>query len=161
MSIPISQSIPPPHSPFCIHMFVLYVCASISALQISSPVSFFQIPHPSELSPSFVHLSGWTDPHSMAIHMQFQPPEFFFEYQLLTQRSAPVVAPRPRLRVHTWLALLSSWGSVGEEGLGWHHRLVSGGAPSAPSLIPELSHLSDHHSGRVWAQHSCGIHSQG
>ena len=26
VSIPISQSIPPPHSPFCIHMFVLYVC---------------------------------------------------------------------------------------------------------------------------------------
>ena len=33
-SIPISQSIPPPHSPFCIHTFVLYVCVSVSALQI-------------------------------------------------------------------------------------------------------------------------------
>ena len=37
MSIPISQFIPLPHS-LVIHMFVLYVCVSISALQISSSI---------------------------------------------------------------------------------------------------------------------------
>ena len=37
MSIPISQLIPPPY-PLGIHMFILYVCVSISALQISLSV---------------------------------------------------------------------------------------------------------------------------
>ena len=34
MSIPVSQFIPPPLSPLGVYMFVLYVCASISALKI-------------------------------------------------------------------------------------------------------------------------------
>ena len=38
----ISQFIP---SPLAIHTLVLYVCVSISALQISSSIPFFQIPH--------------------------------------------------------------------------------------------------------------------
>ena len=37
-----------PGSPLGVHTFVLYVCVSISALQISSSVSFFQIPHISD-----------------------------------------------------------------------------------------------------------------
>ena len=39
MSIPISQFIPP-HFPLGIRTFVLYICVSISALQISSSVSY-------------------------------------------------------------------------------------------------------------------------
>ena len=41
MSIPISQFIPPPLSPLGVHMFVLYICVSISALQTGSSVPFF------------------------------------------------------------------------------------------------------------------------
>ena len=46
MSIPISQFIPPrppplPLSPCGVHMFVLYICVSISALQTGSSVPFF------------------------------------------------------------------------------------------------------------------------
>ena len=46
MSIPISQFIPPPPllpplSPLGVHTFVLYICVSISALQIGSSVPFF------------------------------------------------------------------------------------------------------------------------
>ena len=46
MSIPIAQFItpPPPHpplSPLGVHMFVLYICVSISALQTGSSVPFF------------------------------------------------------------------------------------------------------------------------
>ena len=33
MSVPISQFISPPSSPIGVHMFVLYVCVSISVLQ--------------------------------------------------------------------------------------------------------------------------------
>ena len=40
------QSQSPVSSHIGIHMFVLYVCVSISALQIGSPVSFCQIPYP-------------------------------------------------------------------------------------------------------------------
>ena len=47
-SISISQFILP--SPLLgIHTFVPYICVSISALQISSSVSFFQIPHISDV----------------------------------------------------------------------------------------------------------------
>ena len=42
---PISQFIPPPPFPLGSHMFVLYVCVSISALQIRSLVPFLSIPH--------------------------------------------------------------------------------------------------------------------
>ena len=48
MSILISQFIPPPPpplSPLGVHMFVLYICVSISALQTGSSVPFFEIPH--------------------------------------------------------------------------------------------------------------------
>ena len=51
MLIPISQfiTLPPPLplplSPLGVHMFVLYICVSISALQTSSPVPFFYVPH--------------------------------------------------------------------------------------------------------------------
>ena len=48
MSIPISQIIPPRHPPFSplsVHIFVLYICVSISALQTGSSVPFFWIPH--------------------------------------------------------------------------------------------------------------------
>ena len=38
-----------PPSPLGIHTFVLYVCVSISALQISLSVPFFQIPHTSDI----------------------------------------------------------------------------------------------------------------
>ena len=46
MSIPISQFIPPPPpplplSPLGVHMFVLYICVSISALETVSSVPFF------------------------------------------------------------------------------------------------------------------------
>ena len=47
MSIPIAQFItpppppPPPLSPLGVHMFVLYICVSISALQTGSSVPFF------------------------------------------------------------------------------------------------------------------------
>ena len=44
MSIPISQFIPPPPSHPGIHMSILYVCFSISVLQIGSSVLFFYIP---------------------------------------------------------------------------------------------------------------------
>ena len=44
-SVPIFQFVPPPPSPFSIHRFVLYIRVSISALQISSSVSFFYTPH--------------------------------------------------------------------------------------------------------------------
>ena len=36
---------PPPLSPLGVHTFVLYVCVSTSALQTSSSVPFFQVPH--------------------------------------------------------------------------------------------------------------------
>ena len=36
---------PPPLSPLGVHMLVLYICVSISALQTGSSVPFFQIPH--------------------------------------------------------------------------------------------------------------------
>ena len=45
MSIPISQFIHPPSFPLGIHIFVLYVCVSISAWQLRSSIPFFQIPH--------------------------------------------------------------------------------------------------------------------
>ena len=50
MSIPISQFIPRPplHHPAFppwVHMFFLYICVSISALQSSSSLPFFKIPH--------------------------------------------------------------------------------------------------------------------
>ena len=46
MSIPISQFIPRPPFPLGIHTFVLYVCVSISAFQVSSCIPFFyMIPH--------------------------------------------------------------------------------------------------------------------
>ena len=41
VSSPISQFVPPPLSHFGIHTFVLYVCVSVSALQIGSPEQFF------------------------------------------------------------------------------------------------------------------------
>ena len=42
MSIPISQFFPPPPpSPLGVHIFVLYICVSISALQTGSSVPFF------------------------------------------------------------------------------------------------------------------------
>ena len=44
-SSPISQFIPPPLSRLDTHTFVLYVCVSISALQIGSSEQFFQIPY--------------------------------------------------------------------------------------------------------------------
>ena len=40
MSMPISQFIAIPSSPVSFHTFVLYVCVSISALQIGSSVPF-------------------------------------------------------------------------------------------------------------------------
>ena len=41
MSIPISQFIPPPHPPLSVHTFILFICVSILALQIGSPVPHF------------------------------------------------------------------------------------------------------------------------
>ena len=43
------------HCPFAlgIHTFVLYICVSISALQIGSLISFFKIPHSSETVGSY------------------------------------------------------------------------------------------------------------
>ena len=43
--IPIPQFIPLPLSRFGVHTFDLYVCVSVSALQVGSSVSFFLIPH--------------------------------------------------------------------------------------------------------------------
>ena len=40
---------PTPPSPVGNHKFVLYICDSISALQISSSVPFYQIPHISDI----------------------------------------------------------------------------------------------------------------
>ena len=50
MSISISQFVPPPPpppllSPLGVHMLLLCICVSISTLQTSSCVPFFQIPH--------------------------------------------------------------------------------------------------------------------
>ena len=48
MSIPVSQFLPPyssPPPPLGIHTFVLYLCVSVSALQIRSSVPFFWTPH--------------------------------------------------------------------------------------------------------------------
>ena len=45
MSIPISQSIPTPTLPTLVSMFVFYVWVSFSALQVSSSIPFFYIPH--------------------------------------------------------------------------------------------------------------------
>ena len=45
MSIPISQLIPPLFLLLGVHTFVLCIRVSISALQMGSPVPFFQIPH--------------------------------------------------------------------------------------------------------------------
>ena len=45
MSIPIGQFSTPPPPPFGVHTFVLYICVSISALQTSSSVPFFSVPH--------------------------------------------------------------------------------------------------------------------
>ena len=47
MSIPISQFIPSTPFPFGIHKFFLCICISVSALQMSSSVPFFSIPHKS------------------------------------------------------------------------------------------------------------------
>ena len=47
-SIPASQFLPPdssPPLPLGIHTFVLYICVSVSALQIRSSVPFFWTPH--------------------------------------------------------------------------------------------------------------------
>ena len=46
-----------PLSPFGNHKFVLYICDSISALQINSSLPFFQIPHIS----SFTHYFSLLD----------------------------------------------------------------------------------------------------
>ena len=45
MSIPISQSIPTPTLPTLVSMFFFYVWVSFSALQVSSSIPFFYIPH--------------------------------------------------------------------------------------------------------------------
>ena len=45
MPIPVFQFIPPLFSPLGVRIFVFYTCDSISTLQISSSVPFFQIPH--------------------------------------------------------------------------------------------------------------------
>ena len=47
--IPISQFIPTLPSPLVNHKVIFYICDSISALQISSSVPFFQIPHTSDI----------------------------------------------------------------------------------------------------------------
>ena len=52
-----SQFIQPPPYIFGNHKFVLYICYSISALQISSFQSFFQIPHISEPEKTSVQFS--------------------------------------------------------------------------------------------------------
>ena len=44
-----SQSPNSSPSPLGVHKFFLYICVSISALQISSSVPFFQIPHISDI----------------------------------------------------------------------------------------------------------------
>ena len=45
MSIPVSQFIPPPFPRLGNHKFVLHICDSISALQISSSVPYNSILH--------------------------------------------------------------------------------------------------------------------
>ena len=45
ISIPISQFLPPSSLFLSVHMFVVHICVSSSALQISSSVPFFYIPH--------------------------------------------------------------------------------------------------------------------
>ena len=63
MSIPISQFIPTLPSPLVNHKIIFYVCDSISALQISSSVPFFWIPHIS-ISMSF---SFWPTSFCMTV----------------------------------------------------------------------------------------------
>ena len=53
MSIATSQLILSPTSPFIVHMFVLYICVSMSALQIILSIAFFWIPHLSDIIPYF------------------------------------------------------------------------------------------------------------
>ena len=63
MSIATSQLILSPTSPFVVHMFVLYICVSMSALQIILSIAFFWIPHLSDIIPYFslsdLHHSVW------------------------------------------------------------------------------------------------------
>ena len=160
MSIPISQSIPPPHSPFCIHVcslcLCLYLCFTnkFTCTIFLDSTSFGSV---TILCPSLrmdrPTLNG-DSPGTWASRVLW----------VLAANTKICTCGGPALGVkaHTWRALLSSWGSVAEEGFGWrHYPLVSGGAPSAPSLIPTLSRLSDHQAGRVWAQHASAVHSQG
>ena len=62
MSIPISQFTSPSPSSFGIHKFVLYICVSISALQIILP--FFKIPHISNIM-RYLFFSFWLSSLSM------------------------------------------------------------------------------------------------
>ena len=56
MSVPISQFIPPFLSILDVCTFILYICVSISALQIRLSITFFQIPHVYVKKPTFVFL---------------------------------------------------------------------------------------------------------
>ena len=66
MLIPISQFIPLPLSPLGVHTSVLYVCVSISALQIGSSVPFFYIPHIC-VNIRYLFFSFWLTPFCMTI----------------------------------------------------------------------------------------------
>ena len=53
ISTPISQFIPPLTSLLGVHVFILYICVSISVLQIRSSIPFFWIPH------KYIHINMW------------------------------------------------------------------------------------------------------
>ena len=69
MSIPTSQFIPPATSPLGIHTFVLYICVSISALQIRLSDAFFKIPHKSNVIHLLFFLTYFTLIFSRSIHV--------------------------------------------------------------------------------------------
>ena len=68
-SVPISQFIPLLLFPFGIHVFVLYVCVSVSALQIGSPISISSaslvaqlVKNPPAMRETLVQFLGQEDP---------------------------------------------------------------------------------------------------
>ena len=75
-SVPLSQT---SHLPFClgIHTFVLYICVSISALQIRSSISIFLIPHVHINIFVFLFLTYFTLYDTLQVHSPLNKCPFF------------------------------------------------------------------------------------
>ena len=66
MHVHLSLSIHSTHFPFSIHLFVLYVCVSISALQISSFAPFVEIPYIC-INKQYSYFPFWLTPLCMTV----------------------------------------------------------------------------------------------